>query len=914
MKFNDHKIAISTIYCWLAIFLAGHLTISLAAQSVNSVSNTSDSAKSNSLNSKIPTAGSIQSSSSIPNTSRTVIGSTSVTSSPSTTKEVPAKNPVENTTNGGNGKPVAVEPAKKLSDYTIDELFTDRSLSPSRKPMGRFSPDGKHLLSVITQKDPAGDYWTVVKTPIVLPPTPQADSKSKNNKSSFKNVTAVTEPSNVAEIIIFDSRDYKKIFDDKFPGKNLQGDFSLSDDGNFMLVTYDAQQIYRHSSSTMGYVVDLQKKTITFIPVRMRYPTLSPNNKYLSYVADNNIFLLNLGNSQVTQVTFDGKNNSIINGAVDWVYEEEFTMDKGMAWSPSGDYLAYYRFDESEVKEFSMDAFSSVDLYPNQVRWKYPKAGEDNSKVSVWIYSVNANTSDSKNNNSSIAGSGTESPSQNGITTANPQASEVITTASDDSYLPRIQWADQSDLLFIQKLNRWQNHWQVFSIDATAGNKASASMVIEEKDAAYVEIPDRFIFVPNTKNLIYTSEKSGFNHLYLLNYEKKIEVAITRGDWEVVSLLAYVPHTKTVLFTATKENILEDHLYSTDLSGKTLKLLSTPGYNYSIQVGPNSQYYYETRSAMAHLSTNGAIQGNWPIRYNGYAFELRLKSLSSPQEKLIYQNDNWNNKLISIGAQPVEFKQFNSSSEGTAFTALPANLPLNSYVIYPNNFDPSKKYPVLMHIYGGPGSNQVKNTFMGRNFLWHQYLASKGYMVVVVDNRGTGRRGAQFKKSTYLQLGKLEALDHAAVAKQLGRLPYIDSSRIGIWGWSFGGYMSSLAITKSPDVFKMAIAVAPVTSWRYYDNIYTERFLRRPQDNPKGYDENSPINFTKGIKGNYLLIHGSGDDNVHWQNSAMMINSMIESGSRYNFEIYPNRNHGIGDPAASKHLYNLMTNYILNNL
>jgi dipeptidyl-peptidase-4 len=884
-----------------------------------------------------------QSNSTIPPTSGSASSSSLGTTTPSATKEAPAKKPVENTTNGGNDKPVSVEPIKKLSDYTIDELFTDRSLSPSRKPMGRFSPDGKHLLSVTTQKDPAGDYWTVIKTPIVLPPSPI--DPQKNNNSSTKSKQSASEkvaidnqntgtitpanpqasntkPNNPVTVtpaqpdgtVIFDSREYKKIFDEKFPGKNLQGDFSLSDDGNFMLVTYDAQQIYRHSSSTMGYVVDLQKKTITFIPVRMRYPMLSPNNKYLSYVADNNIFLLNLGNSQITQVTFDGKNNSIINGAVDWVYEEEFTMDKGMAWSPSGDYLAYYRFDETAVKEFSMDAFSNNDIYPNQVRWKYPKAGEDNSKVSVWIYSVNANASDSKNNNSWTANSGNESPFQKGITTANSQARQVITTASDDSYLPRIQWADQSDLLFIQKLNRWQNHWQVYSVDANAGNSTSASLIVEEKDAAYVEIPDRFIFVPNTKNLIYTSEKSGYNHLYLFNYEKKAAVAITRGDWEVVSLLAYVPQTKSVLFTATKENILEDHLYSVDLAGKSIKLLTQPGYNYSIQVGPNSQYYYETRSAMAHLSPNGAIQGNWPIKYNGYAFELRLKSLTTNQEKLIYQNDNWNNKLISVGAQPVEFKQFNCSAEGTAFTGLPVNLPLNSYVIYPNNFDPSKKYPVLMHIYGGPGSNQVKNTFMGRNFLWHQFLASKGYMVVVVDNRGTGRRGAQFKKSTYLQLGKLEALDHAAVAKQLGRLPYVDSARIGIWGWSFGGYMSSLAITKSPDVFKMAIAVAPVTSWRYYDNIYTERFLRRPQDNPTGYDENSPINFTKGIKGNYLLIHGSGDDNVHWQNSAMMINSMIESGSRYNFEIYPNRNHGIGDPAASKHLYNLMTNYILNNL
>ena len=786
---------------------------------------------------------------------------------------------------------------KNLSEYSIAELFSDRNLSPSRKPAGRFSPDGLHLLAVVNASDSTGAYWQVTKTPI------QPSTKKSSNKSTDTK-TQENTPQAVNSMVVFDSRDYRKEQSQLFPSKNLQGDFTLSPDGNFMLVTYDPQQIYRHSFSSMGYVVDLKQKRITYIPVRMMYPTLSPNNQWLSYVANNNIYILHLTSQNVFPITTDGKTNSIINGAVDWVYEEEFTMDNGMAWSPSGNHLAYYRFDETRVKEFSMDAFGK-DLYPSQIQWKYPKAGEDNSLVSVWLCQIPTPPNDSDFIKHNFA--------------RNFPTRELLSTASDDSYLPRIQWADQSDILFIQKLNRWQNHWQLFSLDARSGNdkNLAPSLVIEEKDKAYVEIPDKLLFVPNSQNLIYTSEKSGFNHLYLLNYEKKTCGPITSGNWDVVSPLGYISQTKTVLFTATKQNVLEDHLYSIGLSGKNLQLLSVPGYNYSIQLGPNGWFYYETRTRLAHISPVGKSQialGDSTLNYVDAAYELRLKSLTSPWETLVYENNKWSQNWLSAGARPIEFRQFQSSNHGTSFTQLESVLPLNAYVIYPTDFDPKKKYPVLMHIYGGPGSNQVKNAFLGRNFLWHNYLAAKGYMVVVVDNRGTGRRGANFKKSTYLQLGKLEALDHAAVAQQLGQLPYVDSNRIGIWGWSFGGYMSSLAITKSPNTFKTAIAVAPVTSWRYYDNIYTERFLRRPQDNPTGYDENSPINFTKGIKGNYLLIHGSGDDNVHWQNSAMMINSMIESGAQYNFEIYPNRNHGIGDPAASKHLYTLMTRYILENL
>jgi dipeptidyl-peptidase-4 len=368
--------------------------------------------------------------------------------------------------------------------------------------------------------------------------------------------------------------------------------------------------------------------------------------------------------------------------------------------------------------------------------------------------------------------------------------------------------------------------------------------------------------------------------------------------------------------------MIDDHVYCIGLNGKGKKRLTEPGYNYNVSLGPNAIYYTESRSN----------NSNSPI------VEHRIKRMDGKWGKEVELNSAWSEKMKSLNLGQVKFDEYATDTSVTGYwktefwhlaaqngwdakTAI-AQYEIHqqllnkqiTYTIYPPNFDASKKYPVLMFVYGGPGSNQVRNQFGSRNFFYHQYLASQGYIISVVDNRGTGRKGAIFKKSTYLELGLLESTDHAYAAKQMAKLPYVDASRIGIWGWSFGGYMSSSAITKHSDVFKAAVAVAPVTHWKFYDNIYTERYLRRPIDNPLGYENNSPLNFTDGIKGNYLLVHGTGDDNVHWQNSAEMINAMIKSGAKYDSEVYPNRNHGIGDRAASFHLYRRMTNFILEKL
>ena len=763
---------------------------------------------------------------------------------------------------------------------TLESIFKDPSLYPKPGNFGEFAPDGKHFIELKIDDSPQ-----------------PSDKKTSNSPIAWSLIKKDIEGKSNTPIILFDARWFEQV--------PPQGSYEISSDEKFMVVQYEMQQVYRHSFTAKCYVVDLQNHKITYIPERMRYPTLSPDNKRIAYVKNNNVFIYNILAAKETQITSDGEENKIINGAVDWVYEEEFTMDNGMRWSPSGGFLAFYHFDESKVKEFSMDMFNSKSLYPSQTQWKYPKAGEDNAKVDIHIYSLN-----------------------------DQQTRIAKTNSQKDQYLPRIQWTQTDAFLSIQRLNRWQNHWELLFCDPMNGN---CELILEEVDSAYVDITDNLTFIPKTSQFIYSSEKSGFNHLYLHDYSECIEKgnvspncaatqryskAITTGNFDVIRFLGYVDANKCVIYSSSEQSMIEDHVYSVGLNGKGKKRLTEPGFNYNVTLGPNAIYYTESRSNNSNL----------PI------VEHRIKRMDGKWSKDVELNTAWSEKMKSMNLGQVKFDDYATDTSVTGYwktefwhlaaqngwdakTAI-AQYTIHqqllnkqiTYTIYPPKFDATKKYPVLMFVYGGPGSNQVRNQFGSRNFFYHQYLASQGYLISVVDNRGTGRKGAIFKKSTYLELGLLESTDHAYAAKQMSTLPYVDAGRIGIWGWSFGGYMSSSAITKHSDVFKAAVAVAPVTHWKFYDNIYTERYLRRPIDNPLGYENNSPLNFTDGIKGNYLLVHGTGDDNVHWQNSAEMINAMIKSGAKYDSEVYPNRNHGIGDRAASFHLYRRMTNFILEKL
>jgi dipeptidyl-peptidase-4 len=432
---------------------------------------------------------------------------------------------------------------------------------------------------------------------------------------------------------------------------------------------------------------------------------------------------------------------------------------------------------------------------------------------------------------------------------------------------------------------------------------------LEEKDAAYVEITDDLMFIPNSTQFLYTSEKSGFNHLYIHDYTNNKSTEITEGNWQVNKICGYNGVTKTVYYTSTEYSTIQDNLWKVSLDKKKRAMFKTNDEgNCSVIMSEDANWYYIIQNSFSEKPVYKTIlvNGNLENKQNSLISRLnsKIELYSSSQITTIEENQKWTENMGKMNLGNCSFGQI-KNSEGVA---------LNYWMIKPYNFDSTKKYPVLMYMYGGPGHSTVRNAYAGRNFLWFQHLASLGYVIFSVDNRGTGNMGAAFKKSTYLNLGKLEQEDQAAGAQWLKSQKFIDGSRIGLWGWSFGGYLTSLCLVKSPDLFKMGMAVAPVTHWKFYDNIYTERYLRTPELNKMGYEDNSPLNFTSSLKAKYLIVHGTADDNVHFQNATEMIKAMIKSGTNFDSEVYPNRNHGIGDTDAQKHLFRKLTTFVKENL
>lgn len=626
--------------------------------------------------------------------------------------------------------------------------------------------------------------------------------------------------------------------------------FQFSEDEEQIMFLTDIQSIYRHSYSAVFHVLDRKTKRLYHSGKAVRYPTFSPDASQVAYVYDNNLYIVDLASTVEVQLTSDGRFNAIINGAVDWVYEEEFSMAQGFEWSPDGKHIAYYRFDESGVKEFSMDKYGS--LYPSQERWKYPKAGEANSVVEVFVHSLETKTS-----------------------------VKCQTGENTDIYLPRIQWTDQPGVLSIQRLNRLQNHWEVLFAEAQTG---ITRVVYEEKNAAYMDIIDHLDFVNGT--FIFNSERSGYNHLYQYDYQKKKLKALTKGNWDVDTYYGYDAVTGRIYFSAADETPIQRNIYVVIVqSGKMAKLSDQKGWN-SANFTKGFRYFL-------HSYSNSTT----PTTYT-------LRNADGTSVRMLQDNFILKETLRATNMGSIEFNTLTTDS----------GVSLHYWMIKPADFDPNKKYPVLFYVYGGPGSQTVKDQWGGAYYMWFNYLAQQGYIVVSVDNRGTGARGEAFKKCTYLQLGKYEIEDQIGAARSLGRLSYIDETRMGIWGWSYGGYMSSLGITKGNDVFRSAVAVAPVTNWRFYDNIYTERFMRTPQENGVNYDINSPINHVDKLKGSYLIIHGTADDNVHFQNAVEMVDVMINKNVAFDSEYYPNKNHGIGGGVTRLHLFRRISNFVFINL
>ena len=660
------------------------------------------------------------------------------------------------------------------------------------------------------------------------------------------------------EINVFDFVTQQKVYTafstERYPQITEISDITFSQDENLVLFATDYNPIYRHSYTSSFYVYNrTTEKLIKISGFKIQEPLLNPQGTKVAYVLDNNIHVLDLETMKTEKVTNDGKKNKIINGITDWVYEEEFAFVRAFDWNADGTQLAFIRFDETEVPEFSMDVYGK-DLYPTQQTFKYPKAGEKNAVVSLHIYDV-----------------------EKGLNKT------IDLSKYSDFYIPRIKWTNDKNILSAQILNRHQNQLDFTLINASTLEK---TIVLKETDKAYVDIHDNLTFL-NDNSFIWTSEKSGYNHIYHYSIKGKMIHQVTNGSWEVTQYYGYNEKDKTIYYQSVENGSTVRDVYSVQLTGKNKKKLSS-------QVGTNNATFNTTYTHFINHHTSNDKAPSYAL----------VNAKNGETEKVLVENKTLESKIQDYQLPKKSF--FTIKNE--------VGNDLNAYIIKPNDFDPNKKYPLLMFQYSGPGSQQVANKWLDSNDYWHMYLAQKGYIVLCVDGRGTGYKGADFKKVTQLQLGKYEIQDQIFVAKQMAKEAYIDEERIGIWGWSFGGFMSSNALFQAPDVFKTAIAVAPVTSWRFYDSVYTERFMTTPQENASGYDENSPITHAQHLKGNYLLIHGTADDNVHVQNAMVLIDDLVHLNKDFDWAIYPDKNHGIYGGKTRLQLYNKMTKYILEKL
>jgi dipeptidyl-peptidase-4 len=638
--------------------------------------------------------------------------------------------------------------------------------------------------------------------------------------------------------------------------KELDGidSYTFSKDEKKILIANNSNQIFRHSFVADYFIYDIASKSLTKLAeYKVQEPTFSPDGNKIGYVYQNNLYVYDLTAKKHTQITIDGKKNFIINGVTDWVYEEEFSFVRAFDWNAGSDKIGFIRFDETNVPEFSMDMYNQG-LYPTQNVFKYPKAGEKNALVSLHVYDVKSATT-----------------------------KKINLDKYNDFYIARIEWTNEANTLSAQVLNRHQDNLDLLFVD---GNSGATKVILNEKDKAYVDVTDNLTFLKDN-SFIWTSEKDGFNHIYHYDKNGKLKNQVTKGKWEVTSYYGFDEKAGMIFFQSTENGSINRDVYSVKLNGSAKTRLTAQTGTNNATFSPNFQYFINSYSSAKNAPKHTLHE-----------------TKSGKLIKTIVSNEALETKLTKYDLPSKEFFEL-TTEKGHK---------LNAWMIKPKDFDASKKYPVFMYQYSGPGSQQVNNDWNGSDDYWFMMLAQQGYIVACVDGRGTGFKGADFKKCTQKELGKFEVEDQIDAAKVFGSYAYVDKSRIGIFGWSYGGFMASNCIFQGADVFKTAIAVAPVTSWRYYDSIYTERYMQTPQENAGGYDNNSPINHVSKLKGNFLLIHGTADDNVHVQNSMKMIEALVQANKQFDWAIYPDKNHGIYGGKTRLQLYTKMTNFIKEKL
>ena len=583
------------------------------------------------------------------------------------------------------------------------------------------------------------------------------------------------------------------------------------------------------------------------------------------------MYVKDLKSGQTTQITRDGAKNKIINGLPDWVYEEEFSPVDGdgmvaTKWSPDGSMLAFIRFDETNVPEFPLTWYEGAN-YPRRSTFKYPKVGSPNSVVSVHLYDAEAGS----------------------------MTGEVMGLEPDD-YVPRINWTTDNQLV-MSRLNRRQDTLELLlAVPARLINDPENSkkwipsrLLLQETDAAYVELEseNKLTFLQQG-GFLWTSERSGFQHIHQFSPSPGVTGRdATPGNFDVTAFYGVDHKNNKFYYQTATPTPLDRQVWEGDLKGGAPRLLTPKNGTNDAVFSPTFDYF-----------THSWQDANTP------PFVTLCKRSGEVLRTLTA-----NERVIQLR------KEYGFVDKKFFQIQLADSTLLNAWMLQPARMDSTRKYPILLDNYGGPGSQTVQNQYDGYVGSWHQLLVQKGYVVVSVDNRGTGARGRDFKKCTQLQLGKFETQDQIAAARYFRAQPWVDAGRIGIWGWSFGGYLSTSCILKGNDVFKMAMAVAPVTNWKWYDSAYTERYMHTTKDNAAGYEENSPVNFASMLRGdNYLICHGTADDNVHWQQTTEMINALVKANKQFETYYYPNRNHGIYGDNATRHLFTKLTDFVLEKL